>query len=391
MKILFVANRGEIGGAHTALENTIVNLRKENYDITLITPNRNSKWFEFCKQENIKCEYIKYYEVGYAFNIPILRKLVKYLLLPLYFVLNRLNFFSAKRIRKIIDVSKFDYIHTNTNRDDFGIVLSIMYGVKHIMHLREFDREFFKIIYLRKNVYNYFCNNTTFFISVSDAIKKNYEEKGLPSHKIFTVYDGISDLNIIRKKNYAICNVFNIVMVGNICEEKGQKQLIEAIYRVKKHPNIHVDFYGTGSIEYINMLKKRVIKLGLSQNIQFKGYEKNIKSLLYKYDLAIMCSKIDGFGLVTIEYMMAGVPVLVSSTGANFEIVDDNINGFMFNYDDISSLKEKIEYVIEHYDNCIRVSKKAYEQAIKKYSLQSSCNSIRKLYEGRIDSNENEN
>ena len=391
MKILFVANRGEIGGAHIALENMIIKLKKEKFDITLITPNRKSKWFDFCQKERIKCEYVNYYEIGYAFNISIIRRVIKFIMLPLYYILNKLNYISANKIRKKIDIYSFDYIHTNTNRDDFGIVLSNMYGIKHIMHLREFDKEFFKIIYLRKNVYQYFCNNTTFFISVSNAIKKNYEKKGITSNKIFTIYDGINYKTIAPKTKYMFDKTFKIVMVGNICKEKGQKKLIDAISIIKCNKNIDVDFYGTGSIEYINKLERRIKKLDLTDRIVFKGYEKNIKDILNKYDLAVMCSKIDGFGLVTIEYMMAGVPVLVSKTGANFEIVSDYSNGFMFNFDDVNSLSKKIEYIIKNYDKAIEVSKKAYEQAIKKYSLDSSFNSIKSLYEGEMINNENKN
>ena len=81
---------------------------------------------------------------------------------------------------------------------------------------------------------------------------------------------------------------------------------------------------------------------------------------------------------------MAGVPVLVSNTGANYEIVKDKVNAIMFNYNDINSLKEKIEYIINNYDNIIKLSKKAYEYASSNFSLESFNNSIRLLYEGKL-------
>lgn len=383
MKIIFIANRCEIGGAHKALENTLINLSKR-HSIVLLTPNKNSKWFDFCIKYNIKCIYIKYYEVGYAFNIPNVRKIIKFCFLPLFFILNRLNFFNAKKLNKIINICEFDYIHTNTNRDDFGILLSKIYGIKHIMQLREFDTEFFKIKYLKNKIYNYFGNNTFMFISVSDAVKENYVKKGINPNKIITVYDSIDSSQIKIKSSYNIDNIYKIVMVSNICEEKGQKKVIDAINSLKNKKRIRFDIFGTGSQEYINYLKKYIKKENLEDIVFFNGYDNEIKCKLYNYDIAVMCSKTDGFGLVTVEYMLAGLPVLIPDTGANREIVSDYKTGFIFDYNSAESLKDKLEYMLFNYDETITVAKRGRKSSIARFGVNNYIKSLEKIYENGV-------
>lgn len=382
MKILFIANRGEIGGATTSLENMIRKLSERGNDIVVVTPNKKSIWFQKCKDLNVNCIYCKYYEVGYAFNISTIRKIIKFLLFPILFMLNRLiNYYSALKIRSKIDIESFDYIYTNTNRDDFGIILSKIYKVKHIMHLREFDKLFFKILYLRKDIYNYFSNNTVMFFAVSKAIKKYYIEKGIYEGKIYTAYDGFNSNKIKKKYNYIVGNTFKIIMVSNISEEKGQKQLIDAIIEIN-NKKIAVDFYGTGNLKYIKKLKKIILKNNLDKSITFKGYVENIFQLICNYDLAIMGSKIDGFGLVTVEYMLAGVPVLISNTGANHEIVINDKNGLLFEYNNILDLKLKILYAFNNYNKMVNMAENAYSEAIEKFNLEHYIEQIEKYLEG---------
>lgn len=389
MNILYIFNRGEIGGATKAMLNTISGLKNTNINPIIISPNKNGFVSKYCLDNNIDFIYIKYFELGYAFNDFNFKKLIKLVLLPILFLLNRLfNYIGNKKISKIVDFKKVLCIHTNTNRDDFGLYIAKKNNIKHVLHLREFDTDFFKLKYLKNNVYNYFNKNTDIFIAVSEALKQYYSNKGIESDKIEVVYDGI-DVKNIQKKKLVEHDRFKIVMLSNITENKGQIQLIEAINLLDEDIKkmVLVDFYGTGSADYILYLKKIVYKYNLNNQIKFLGYQKNVYDVLKKYDIGITASKIEGFGLVTIEYMAAGLCTIVSDTGANTEIIDDNINGLVYHYNDCNDLKEKILLII----NNESLSKKIVNNAkikIKKYSKEENVKKIERIYR-EIEKNEN--
>ena len=64
--------------------------------------------------------------------------------------------------------------------------------------------------------------------------------------------------------------------------------------------------------------------------------------------LDVHVQKQEGFGRVTVEYMLSGLCPIVSNTGANLEIVDDKISGIVYEKGNIQDLKEKIKYCINN-------------------------------------------
>lgn len=370
MKVLFVFNRGEIGGATKAMLNTISGLDKSKIQPIIISPNKKGYVFEYCKNNNIEFFYIKYFEIGYAFNDFNIKKFIKLLLLPIFWILNRIyNYYGIKKLSKLIDLNSISCIHTNTNRDDFGLYISKKLKKKHILHLREFDTDFFNLKYVRRNIYNYFNANTNVFIAVSEAVKNYYINKGIDAKKIKVVYDGI-DTDKIEKKDNLNDEKTKVIMLSNIAENKGQIQLIEAINILDKEirDNISVDFYGTGSSNYISNLKKIIEKYSLDKQIRFMGYQQNVYKVLKNYDIGVTASKIEGFGLVTVEYMAAGLCTIVSDTGANVEIIDDYNDGLIYHFNDISDLKSKLTLIIKNQDLAKKIVSNA-QQKVNKYSI----------------------
>lgn len=383
MKVLYICNRGEIGGATKAILNTIKELKKNKIEPIVITPNKNSYVQKECDQMNVECHYIKYYEIGYAFNDFDFKKFIKLLIMPFLWLLNIIvNNNSISKINKVINFDEIDFIHSNTNRDNFGVMLSQKYRKRHIMHLREFDTDFFNLKYLKKDIYKYFDENTTVFIAVSNAIKDYYIKKGIDKNKIVVVYDGIDDKNIKFKKDYSYKEKIKILMLSNIAENKGQIQLIEAINLMNNEikSKIFVDFYGTGSNTYIEKLKKVIKNYNLENQFNFLGYSNNVYDIVKNYDIGITASKIEGFGMVTVEYMLSGLPVIVSDTGANIEIIRNNYNGLVYKYGDCNDLKSKICSLVNDKNKSEKLAIQAMNDANEKYTIGRNCIELEKIY-----------
>lgn len=383
MNILYVCNRGEIGGATKSLLNLILKLSEKGVKAYVITPNKNGYVMKFCKENNIECKYIKYFEIGYALNTSVLKKIIKVLIAPLLLYGNVIyNKIQLRRLSKIVNISNIDIIHTNVNRDNFGIMISKKFDIPNIMHLREFGTLDFECYYLRRNIYKYFNDRVDYFISISNAIEKFYLKKGINSNKIKTIYNGIENKSIIPKiYKTTFSKNFKIIMVGGISENKGQIQVIDALNLIptemKKY--ITIDFYGTGDKKYISMLKYKINKLGLNENITFKGYQENINEIIKNYDIAIMASKSEAFGRVTVEYMMANIAVIASNTGANPELITDKINGLIYRYGDIFDLKDKILYLINNRNICKRIAEKGFIMS-KNFTSDINADNIYLLY-----------
>lgn len=387
MNVIYICNRVEIGGATKAILSFIKNAKGIGLTPIVITPKKNGRVIKFCEKNNIECHYIKFYEIAYSFNTSKIKRIIKFMLLPYFKLCNAIiNNISLKKLNKKVDLNNIDIVHTNVGRDDFGILISKKYNIKHVFHLREYGVDDYNCKYLRKDIYKYFNNYTNQFIAVSNSIKNFYILKGIDSNKINVIYDGINNDKIIRKDYIEDSNSkkISIVILSGISENKGQIQVIKALALIEKEirDNIDLYLYGNGNMEYINTLKEFIMSNELQKQVHFMGYCDDVYEKLNKYDIAITPSKSEAFGLVTIEYMFAGLPVIVSNTGANPEIIKDNESGLIFEYNNIENLKEKILYLYNNESVRLKLSKNAFLEANKRFTIDINTKNIKSLYSG---------
>ena len=116
------------------------------------------------------------------------------------------------------------------------------------------------------------------------------------------------------------------------------------------------------------------------------GYRSDFYPHIKEYDCGVMCSKSEGFGRVTAEYMMAGLPVIASDTGANPEIITDNVTGLLYRFGDDADLAEKITYLVNNVYKIEKLGKNAHMAAINKYTAEINAvnvlNEYRKILKG---------
>ena len=173
-----------------------------------------------------------------------------------------------------------------------------------------------------------------------------------------------------------------LLILGSVSEGKGQYQIIEAINLMteQERERITLDIIGGGNKSYIKKINKVVINYGLSSSVHFLGYQQDAGNNVSKYDCGLMCSNSEAFGRVTIEYMMAGLPVIASNTGANKELVIDGENGLLYQYNNILDLKNKIVYLLDNVNELERMGKAARDYAYSNFSIRSHAEMVYSEY-----------
>ena len=398
MKVLFIANKSEFGGATKCMLELIELLIKfNNVEVELIVHGENflAKW---CKERNIK--YYAFGHVPFAISkgSTIIRRIGKTILTPFYYIRARIqNQKAFRKACKVIDFNKIDIIHTNSNRDCFGAMLAKKYDIPHVWHLREFGKEDYDIRYLTSNYIEYMNLNANYFIAVSDSVKNAWIRKGLSEEKLFRIYDGIAlpKPEIVAKadtfKQMTKRDDFRFAYLGIVCPSKGQYDAVKALSYIETDiaKKIHIDFWGDCTLlpEYTNKLKKYAIKKGILSSISFKGFTNNIWAELPNYDGALVCSRSEAFGRITPEYMSLGLQVIASDTGSNPEIVENGESGYIYRHNDLNDLTEKIKVV---YDKSIEeraiMAFKAKERA-KQFTDIIHAENINGLYKKILISN----
>ena len=141
-----------------------------------------------------------------------------------------------------------------------------------------------------------------------------------------------------------------VLIVGRVSSDeryKGHDQLIEAWPReIAAQPGAQLVVCGRG--DDVGRLRDKARALGVGQSIVFAGYvnEATLRELFGRAALYAMPSAREGFGLVYLEAMRAGVPCLGSTLDAAGDIIVDGETGYVVDRDDAGALAGAILSVL---------------------------------------------
>jgi glycosyltransferase involved in cell wall biosynthesis len=174
------------------------------------------------------------------------------------------------------------------------------------------------------------------------------------------------------------------VFIGRIERVKNLNLMIESLYTVKimnKLNNWTLDIYGSGSEE--ENLQDLIFSLGLQNNITFKGVTNRVSEVVSSADWMLLSSDSEGFGLVIVESMLCGTPVISTKVGIAREIIISNKNGY-FSRDHsvdsyVISLLNAFELTTHEYRN---ISNAAFSSAKDRFNPAVYVKELDKLMEG---------
>lgn len=368
MKILYFSNStSNQGGAELNLFK-IYNYFSGLYDVSIILPNNDGI-------------YKVYIENGYN---PIIIKSIRpsknnSKLKKIYFLLS-LPIVILK-IRKLINKNEIDIVHTNDIIDFPAMIATKLSNAKLISHLRfiinanSLQKKVFKWLYL-------FCSDQ--IICVSNAVRNNWFPN---TSKAKVIYNGGPDLNVFNKviSETRINNDnFKIVTVGKLVKISGHENIIKAIHNIENdlRERISLTIIG-GSVEghsdYEQMLYSLVERLGLSNNVVFKGYQKDVHNYLNEADLFCFTPTWEhAFPTVVLEAMAMQLPIVAYNIGGISEQVDHNINGYLVN--DVSELTSKIQHIMTSQNKLTELSLNSRTVLQSKFSLMKHFKEIETIY-----------
>ena len=357
-----------VGGIARVVHDLSKRLIKDGHDVTVVTyREENLPYFEDDKG-------VKVYRVD------------NYMINPNNFIdwIMQMNFNLLAKANELIDKEgKFDVIHAHDwlvayaakaikNAYDIPIVATI--------HATEAGRN----SGIHDETQRY-INDTEWMLTYEAnevIVNSNYmkcelqRNFGLPFEKInvipngvnLTMYSGI-ERDYDFRRNYAADNEKIILYAGRLVYEKGVQYLIGAMPKILQNYNdAKLVIAGKGGM--IDELKSQVEYLGLGNKVYFTGYMDH-KSLckLYKCaDISVFPSTYEPFGIVALEGMLAGNPIVVSDIGGLNEIVEHGVNGMKSYAGNSNSIADSILTLLYDHKLGIEISKNAKNKVKELYN-----------------------
>ena len=335
-KILFVVDERKMGGVSILLEDMLkmLNLNDKKIDILVLHDN-GDRLSNLPKSVNVIYGTSFFETVDLPIKEVLKSKKLRLILKKIKLILEMktgLIRYSIKRERK--KILKEGYDIEIAFKDGFT-ALFVGYGncIQKI-HWLHYD---YKIINANKKYNSLFRKvlpNFDKIIAVSNGVMDdfnaiyNLEEK---TQVINNLIDTKKIKSMSNQKNEVQSNnKINLISVGRLHFQKGYDRLIQAIKKLEKDKlmdNISLEIYGDGPDQ--ENLKKLVKDLNLTETIKLQGRTNNPYNKIKNSDLFILSSIYEPFGLVIVEAMTLGIPVLATSNSATSELINNNKNGLI--------------------------------------------------------------
>ena len=162
---------------------------------------------------------------------------------------------------------------------------------------------------------------------------------------------------------------FNICIVGRLSKSKGHKDLLHAFNNcIDEFPKLKLLIVGDGPEK--KPLQNLAKSLGQKNRIVFLGNisNKDVGSIFSKCFASISASKSEAFGIVSIESLREGTPIICTSTEGSKDIVINGKNGFNLNLSKKNDLTKKIKLILKDWE---KYSASALQTFEKKYSKRN--------------------
>ncbi len=173
------------------------------------------------------------------------------------------------------------------------------------------------------------------------------------------------------------------IKLGSVARMVPLKNQICLLKAISLMPEVlankfEIHFFGNGPCE--ELLKSVAAESAFPDNVYFHGMLVDRENI-YKYiDVMVVTSEMEGLSIAILEAMARHIPVLATKVGGNPKLVESNVTGQLFNYNDDKELSRLLTDIAENPQFIEKWGSEAYQLVKQDYSLETVAQKYMKLY-----------
>ena len=308
----------------------------------------------------------------------------------------KILFISYFEIPKLINKHNIEIVTFQDPITSFLGVYKIKKNFKNIKIVLESHGDFINTLKLEKNlifpnVYKkLFIKIASYTIKNADilrAVSSSTEEQALSfddSKRVvrFPAWIDFEIFSNIQPTRSDVGN-FKILFIGSITDRKKPHMIIDALPKLHDK-NVELHLVGpTPNNKYLGELREKIIFNNLEDRVYIHGIKSrdDVKEFYSENNLMILPSVSEGLARVIFESQVTACPVLVTDAPGMQDIVIDGQTGYIFESNDLESLVEKIDYIIQNYNEATSVGINAKDFILSNYSSDNFKFSFKKIFD----------
>ena len=367
-KILHLVEDLNVGGLERVLATIVLNLPEDDYDVRVWCLAQGGPVADDLSDSGI--------------NVKVLG------------LKNYHNPLNLLKLAYFIKKANIDVIHAHGYfAGTFGRLAAILVRVpKIIVHVHT---TYYKFKFRHLCMENFLARFTDKIICVSEATQEFVNNvEGISRDKTCLIYNGCGFVPETRNSMKAAelsrsfsQSDFVIATVASLVPHKGHRWLIGAVKNLaEKYANLKLIIIGDGPLK--SSLETMVADLKLTAQIKFAGLQKDVRSFLKMSNAFVLPSiEREGLGLALIEAMAMGLPIIGSNIGGIPEVIEDNVNGFLVEPNNLKDLSGAIERLILNPESRARMGLEGQRRYTRMFTVDEMMKKIKGLYQeqARLD------
>lgn len=291
-----------------------------------------------------------------------------------------LNFCHLRRILNALGNRHFDMVYSNSVTIDVGIFIAENLQVPHIWHFRESLVQFNLSLSLSLSLSLLRRPINSAYILISQYMM-DYYRPYLPADRMHCIYNGVSlPQGISRQQPNRLINHLKVVCIGVLCEQKNQLELLRAqAILYQRGVIIETFFLGSAKADYLHQMQQFIEQNRLTPYAHIMGHTDDVYTIMQDMNVGVVCAHDEAFGRVTIEEMLMRMPVVVSQSGANAELLRPGKDGVVYPLGDTEALAEALHQYVENPKLLQVQGDSAYKYATGHFSAEQNAEQIYQL------------
>lgn len=201
----------------------------------------------------------------------------------------------------------------------------------------------------------------------------------------YVVYPGVQVAENSGRSEFSGTTAGSVIgTAGRLVPIKGLTYLVRALASLRDEvPDIRLEIAGSGPER--EPLEKEVHSLRLTDHVTFLGWQRDLEAVMPRWDVFVLPSLEEGFGMAALEAMAAGLPVVATAVGGVPELVEDGRTGWLVPPADSDALAGRLRTLLLHPELRRALGAAGRTRARQHFSMDQMVARIAEIYDRILD------
>jgi glycosyltransferase involved in cell wall biosynthesis len=274
-----------------------------------------------------------------------------------------------------------DIVVTNTLTIPTAAVAAKVLKIPHVWYLHEFGEKDHGLRFdlgFKTSVRLINWLSTRILVN-SHALFAEFSQS-IPAHKLRVIYCAA---DVTPDAGGVPCTPdrpFRVVLVGSVTSSKGQDDAIRAVGLLRKQGReVRLTLVGHCASQALLRLRRLAVGVHADDVIDVIDFTETPERYFIQSHAALMCSRSEAFGRVTVEAMKFGLPVIGANSGGTRELIREGWNGLLYPSGDPAALAERIDRLYGDRALRARLGRNGQEWAQRTFSIARHTEAVMKV------------